>query len=359
MSLEQNPTPSNGDASTPSDPISRIEAFLDGHDGDGASEDEGASQASEKAQNPPDKPSGDEPGEDKEPQFTTAHLAQFLGIDESMIDVDADGQPVFKTKVDGKEGSAKFQDFLKDHQLKGAAENRVREAAEKEKAAERRLQEADTAIQARLQETQANLQNLAQINAVLQQELAGERNSINWDALWQENPAQARAYERRFDERQQRINGVFQQIQMRNAQAHQQAEALRVQNAQKTEAQQRERLLKLVPEWSDPTTFAKERSEILTWFEKSGLSQEDFDLNKASQVVALRRAWQQDTLQKSKPEVENRLKTAPRLVKPGQAPQPSESATAKAKSLKASIKSASPSESTKAFADYLLATGQA
>lgn len=353
---QQNPiAASSGDAST----LDRIEAFLDGQDGNDEQAGTPNQESAPDDKAKPDKPENGDPAQPDEPQFTTAQLAALLDLDEADIDLDDDGKPVFKTKIDGKDGNAKFAELRKTYQLQGHAENRVREAAEKEKAAERRLQEADTAIQARLQETQANLQNLAQINAVLQQELAGERNSINWDALWQENPAQARSYERRFDERQARINGVFQQIQMRNVQAHQQAEAMRVQNAQKTEQQQRERLLKLVPEWNDQATFTKERSEILSWIEKSGVDPQDLDLNKASQVALLRRAWQHDTLQKSKPEVENRLKTAPKLVKPGQSPQPNESATAKAKSLKASIKNASPSESTKAFADYLLATGQA
>lgn len=360
MATEQ-PTAGDGGASS-ADPIDRIEAYLAAQDGDTTGQDDDAGDGAVEPKNaakPTDKPEDGEPGETQEPQFTTTHLAQFLGIDESMIDVDETGQPVFKTKIDGEERSAKFEDFLKDHQKQGAADKRMREAAAKEQAADRKLQEADQAIQGKLQEQQQSLQNLAQINAILQQELIGERQSVNWDELWAANAAQARAYERRFDERQGRINAVFQQIQARNAQAQQQAEAMRKGNAEKAQAAQRDRLLKLVPEWADEETYGKERREILAWVEKSGFEPEDLDLNKASQVAMLRRAWQHDTLQKSKPEIEHKLRTAPKLVKPGQAQSKSEQDSATLKSLKQNIRSASPKDSSKAFEQYLLATGQA
>jgi hypothetical protein len=361
MTDTANPTAGNSGASNP-DPIDRLEAYLAASDGDtGAQEPQGGNTPKEpaaQAAKTPDKPSEGATGEDTEPQITTSQLAKVLGVDESLIDVDADGAPVFKTKIDGKESAAKFQDFLKTHQLQGHAENRVREAAEKEKAAERKMQEADQATQAKLQEQQASLQQLHQMNAILQEELRGEYQSINWDALWQQDPAQARALERRFDARQQRINGVFQTIQMRNAQAQQQAEQMRKANEEKSKAAQAERLFSLIPEWKDSATFQKERDEIIGWLNKTGFDASEFDLNKATHVSALRQLWQHATLQAAKPEIEKKVREAPKLVKPGAAQQADTSNSAVLKDLKSKVKE-SGGKSTQALTQLLLAKGLA
>lgn len=350
---EQNPTGGDTGASTP-DPIDRLEAFLAAQDGDSTQDDGDDDPAQAEKTEQPENDAQD----DKQPPITTAQLAQFLGVDESAIDVDEDGAPVFKGKVDGKEQKAKFADLVKTYQLQAHAENRVREAAAKEQAAERRLQEADQAIQAKLQEQQQSLANTAQLAAVLQEELKGEYQSINWDELWQTNPAQARSIERRFEQRQQRINGVFQQIQARTAQAQQQAVQMRQAAAEQNDRRQREQLLKLVPEWSDQATFAKERVEILQWVEKSGVDPQDLDLSKASQVALLRRAWQHDTLQQSKPAVEKQVRAAPKLVKPGTSQQADTTNTAMLKSLKQQVKQTG-GRGSKALEQYLLAAGKA
>jgi AcrR family transcriptional regulator len=356
-----NPTGSNSGATT-ADPIASIEAFLAAEDGDSTTgQDEGA-QASDAAQNaakPTDKPAdGDQPN-GQEPQFTTAQLAAYLGIEESEIDVDEDGQPVFKTKVDGKESTAKFTDIRKAHQLGTHAENRTREAAEREKAAERKLQEADQAIQAKYQEQQETVKTLGQFAAVLQHELNGEIQQQPWDQLWEQNPAQARKLERYYSDRQARVNGILQQIAQRETQAKQQAEQARQANEEKAKEAQIRRLFELIPDWKDQNVAEKERMELLSWVAKSGFDASDLDLNKASQVALLRRAWQHDTLQKSKPAIEAKVRSAPKLIKPGQSPAQDGGKATKLRSLQQNIRNASSADSTKAFAEFVIAAGLA
>jgi hypothetical protein len=353
-----NPIPS-GDASTP-DPVGRIERFLAAQDDSSGQPDEAAQAGdADPAEANPDGPKDDARAKDTEPQFTTAHLAAYLGVDESDIDVDEEGQPVFKTKIDGKESAAKFADLRKSHQLGVSAENRAREAAEREKAAERKLQEADQAIQARFQDQQRSMQELHQMNAILQDELRGEYQAVPWDDLWQSNPAQARALERKFEQRQARITGVAQQINARAQQAAQQAAQQRAANEQQALANERRRLTDLIPEWKDSTVAEKERKDLLEWIDKSGIDRDGLDLNKASQVALVRRAWKHDTLQQSRPAIENKVRTAPKLVKPGQSSQPGESGDkAILKSLKQQARSTGRT-SSKAVMDYLMATGKA
>lgn len=359
MEQAQNPTAqSPGGASTPSDPLDRLEAYLAAEDGGDTTQDEGNDEPAKPAATQA-KPGSDPQGEDKEPQFTTTHLAQYLGLDESAIDVDEEGQPIFKSKIDGKESPVKFQDLLKSYQLQGHAENRAREAAEKEKAAERRMQEAEQQVQARLQQQQDYLQNLHNMAGILQQELNGEYQAIDWRSLWQQDPAQAREYERRFEQRQARINQTVQGITQRDAQlrheASRQSEAAKQQRLQA----QAKRLLDLIPDWKDSAVYEKERNELLQWARASGVDPSDLDLDNAAQVYLLRNSWQHAKLQQSKPEIENKVRQAPKLVKPGAKPADTGGENpAHIKALKQQARSTG-GNSTKAVADYFMARGLA
>jgi hypothetical protein len=351
---QQNPTGSDAGASTPTDPVDRLERFLAAQDdstGDTSDENAGETEAKET-----DEPKEDARAKDDEPQITTAQLAAFLGVEESDIDVDDDGMPVFKTKVDGKEGTAKFADIRKSHQLGVHAENRVREAAEREKAADRKLQEAEQAISARQQHLEANLQQINALTAIANEELGREYQSINWAELRQQDPGRAALLEVEFQKRHGRIQSVFQDINMRRAQAQQVAEAQRKANEEQAFATQVRRLTELIPEWKDPATADKERGEIQAWMRRTGV--EDVDLTKASQVYLLRKTWQHDTLQQAKPAIEKQVRSAPKLVKPGTAQTADTSNTALLKNLKQQVKQTG-GRSPKAVADLLMAKGLA
>jgi hypothetical protein len=351
---DMQPTAGDGGAST-SDPVDRIEAFLSAQDGDSNETDSSTSDSSAKT----DKPESGDPAKESEPQFTTAHLAAYLGVDESDIDVDDEGQPIFKTKIDGKESAAKFSDLRKTYQLQGHAENRAREAAEREKAAERKLQEADQVIQQRHAQVEQNLQQVQQLAAIAGDELGREYNAIPWAELKQADPGRAALLEVEFQKRAQRIQGVFSDINNRRTQAQQQAEQQREAQKQESLAREFRRLTEIIPEWKDQAVAEKERHELLAWIEKSGIDRDGLDLTKASQVALVRRAWKHDTLQASKPAVENKVRTAPKLVKPGQAQTQGEGNAQRVKALKQQIRSSKPGDSTKAFADFLLGTGLA
>jgi hypothetical protein len=349
------PTSGNGDVSA-ADPIDRIEAFLAAQDGDGS---QAGNEPAQNAADTPDDPKGDDEGKTSEPQFTTAHLAQFLGVDESLVDVDADGQPVFKTKIDGKEGTAKFQDFLKDHQLKGHAENRVREAAAREAAADRKLQEADQVIHQRLQQAQNDLQQVQQLAQVAHEELNRDYNSVNWAELRAQDAGRAALLEMEFQKRNERIKSVFADTNNRMSQAAQQAEHQRRANEAQNAQRQAVRLFELIPEWKDQAVAARENGEIRAWLQSTGAESTELDLSKAALWPLLRRAWQHDTLQKSKPEIEKQLRAAPKLVKPGAAAQAGDTSNAaQLKNLKQQARSTG-GNSTKATAAWLIANGLA
>lgn len=335
----QNPTASSdGGAST----LDRLERYLAVQDA--------PDQPNQEPNEEPDAgtdsdvtPDGDGP-ESAEPQLTTSDLAKFLGIDETAIDLGEDGSVKLKTKVDGVEGAAKLQDLLKSYQLQEHVDKKAREAAEREKALQARQQEAEQQFAQRLQHAEG-LANIA-ANQLLQ-----EFQSIDWRALEQQDAGQAALLRQKFQERHAELQGVIQNIEHNKAQQqHQQA-----QQRQQVLTQEAQRLPQVIPEWKDDAVAAKERGEIRDWALKQGISAQDLDsVVYASHVAVMRKAMLYDRMKQAQPAIENKVRKAPVLVKPGQPAQDSQAQ--KLQNLKIAVKKSGGKRGT--VADWLIAAGK-
>lgn len=346
---QENPTTSDSGASI----TDRLERYLAADDAPAQTsqpkEPEQASQASETAVSEPVKPEDGVSPEVDEPQISTSVLAKFLGIEESMLDVGEDGSPIFKTKIDGQEVPAKFQDFLKDYQIRGHAENKAREAAEAQKAFEARAREAEQQLAHRYQQAE-------ELTRLAASELLAEYNAIDWKTLDQ-HPDQGAvaALKLKFQERQQKILGSAQAIQNEKNALKQKFEA-EAQTQQKAIIEREtERLHTYIPEWKDPVVRAKDDAAMTEWALKQGFAREELGtFVLAHHIATVRKAMMYDQLQQAKPAVENKVRTAPKLVKPGNA-----APTGKAQQLQ-SLKSEVKKSGGKygSVAAYLLASGK-
>jgi hypothetical protein len=309
--------------------------------GSGSEEGQGESQGS--AQESDVATDGDGQQSD-EPQLTTTHLAKYLGLDEAALDLDEDGTVKIRTKVGGVEGAAKLQELVKSYQLQKHVDERAREASEREKALDTRTKEVEAQFTQRLQYAEG-LANVA-ANQLLQ-----EFQSIDWLALERQDAGTAALWKQKFQEKQAQLRGVFHNIQQEKAGLQNKSSA-ETQAALQKEAQ---RLPELIPEWKDAAVAAKERDEIREWAIKAGYEPSEIDnISKAHHVRMLRKAMLADRLQASKPEVENRVRKAPMLVKPGQAVQNSDGQ--KLQNLRTAVKkSGGKSDAVEA---YLLGTGK-
>jgi hypothetical protein len=303
--FEENPTTGDSGASIEE----RLERMLSAESPQAATQPEAQAEGAS-AENT-EKPEGGEPEKDAQPQLTTSELAKIFGVEENTFDVDADGSIHVKTKIDGKEGAAKFADLVKSYQLQGHAENRARAVAEQEKALQSRMQEVEQAVKARVD-------HVEQLANVAGAELLREYQSINWNALRQADAGQYAALQADFANRKAQIQGVFQNIQ---GQRQQQAQQFQQAKAQYL-AQEAEKLPQVIPEWKDAAVREKEAKELIEWGLKKGFSREQINgLNESSalHVAIVRQAMLFDRLQSSKAEVENKVRQAPKIVKPGQA----------------------------------------
>jgi predicted transcriptional regulator len=263
----------------------------------------------------------DDGGKEKadEPQVTTSDLAKILGIDENALDVDDDGTIKLKTKVDGSEGTAKLADLLKSYQLEGHVNKRSMEIAEREKALASRAQEAEKQHLERLQNAEA-------LASLAIQDLTQEYQNVPWAQLEAENPGQAALLRQKFADRNARLQGVLQNTQQQRQVYGQRQQAEAEQAKAQRLAEESQKLPTLIPEWKDDGVRAKEAKELIEWGLKAGYSQETLkrlDESSALDIATFRKAMLFDKLQQAKPAIEKQVRTAPKIVKPGQAVQSS------------------------------------
>lgn len=334
----ENPTADSGASIS-----ERIERFLEPETQDAASQDEApAKEQPEAAEAPEVETANDAQADSDEPQLSLSDVAQYLGVDESALDVSDDGAILIKTKVDGQEGTAKFQDLVKSYQLQGHVDAKVREAAEQAKALQERVQQFEAYAQSEAQKF-STLANIAH------QELMREVEGINWQELARTDPGEYVAKQAEFQTRQARVNQLLEAANQQSQQARQ-AQQARFQQSLQTAAQ---RIAADVEGWAPGNDvdvalnkFAKDNGfvntpQILAEYPQAALILHKamlYDQGKAKAAV-----------------VEKQVRAAPKLVKPGQSTDARQRAQETTRNLKEQIRK---SGGKKGIAEYLMATGK-
>lgn len=239
-----------------------------------------------------------------EAEFSTVdELAEALGWDlDKILGLDV------KTKIDGKEGKQRLRDLIKSHQLEGHLNQKLMTFADEKKAFE-------TERQNYIQTSQHKLQQLDAGVKIAQRMLEGEFAQVNWQELQNTDPLQFAQQYTAFQQRQAQINHVANLL----GQERQQAQQADVQQQQSYLAEQMRLMESKIPEWSDQGRREKELTEIIPIVKDAyGISEQEVrNLRDHRELLILRDAWQWQKLQKSKPALLNKVKTAPKLIKPG------------------------------------------
>lgn len=273
-------------------------------------------------------PAKDAQEEAEGPQISLSDAAKILGVDESLLDVDSDGTLKLKTKVDGQEGAAKLPDLLKSYQLQGHIDAKSRAIAE-----EARRHQAE-----RVQFEEMARREVSQFETVMsvaQQQLMHEFAQINWDELSQNDPIDYIAKKHAFEARNAQVQGLMQQANNYRQQLDQSQQA-RLQQHLQAESQ---RLANAIPEWADPNTANAEKAQVAEWLMANGASQQAVNsIYDAGIVYALRKAMLADKAAPKVAAVEKKVRSAPKLVKPGQSTDASQRAAEGLQSLKDQIR---------------------
>lgn len=243
-------------------------------------------------------------GEETEAAYESlSDLAEALGWDlDKIMDLEA------STKIDGKEGKARLRDLIKSHQLEGHLNQKLMTHAEEKKAFETERQNFLQTSHQKLQRLDAGLQ-------VAQKLLEGEFAQVDWQNLQTTDPLSFNQQYVAFQQRQAQLNQIANQLGQERQQAQQQA-------AQQQQAylQDQMKLMETkIPEWADAKVRERDIADLAVVAHQAyGITKDEVErLTDHREILVLRDAWKWQKLQKSKPATLNKVKTAPRLLKPG------------------------------------------
>ena len=213
-------------------------------------------------------------------------------------------------RVDGKDAKATIRELIKSFQLDGHLTNKLQTHASE--VAAWKTQQAQ-----QQQEYQQNLQRMDAGLQVAQRMLQGEFAQVNWEQLQQSDPAQFAQVHLSFQQRQAQLDHVAQMLgKERQTQQAKQAEE------HKSWLQEQKQLLEAkLPEWADEKTRKAAISEMVDVVGKVyGITADDIGkLTDHRDILVLNDALKWQKLQQSKTTVLNKVRTAPKLLKPGSA----------------------------------------
>jgi hypothetical protein len=220
-----------------------------------------------------DSESDDEEGldDDLEDDGEGGSLSEFLGIDDDRIIVNEEGETFFKAIIDGETKEVPIKDLVSSFQLQSHTNNKSI-SLEKE-----RKEFEDTRKQAS-GELHKRLEGVTALAGVLESELVGEYNDIDWDRLRSENPAEWSALKQDYSERAKKITQIkdlSQQENKRLAQEH--SENFSKEQTAFLQEQQKQMLAEN-PEWSDPAKLKVAKTEMTNFMStKYGFEEGDLD----------------------------------------------------------------------------------
>jgi len=249
----------------------------------------------------PEEPEQPEPGPEDPPVDDDADEDDGEDAD---AEQPAEPQPeLFTIKVDGKEQQVTREELLNGYQRQADYSRKTAEAAEQRRQAEALAQ----SVQA---ERQHYAQQLEQVATVLQAQLPPRPTQADYDA----DPIGAVQAERRWQDSM----GQLQHVLGERQRVEQQQQAQQQQAHQQMLAQARERLAEMVPEWTKPEIAAKEKPAVANHLREIGYT--DAEIGQAADPRALvlaRESMLYRQLMASKPQVQQRVAQAPKMVRPG------------------------------------------
>jgi len=305
--------------------------------------DEELPEATDEKQDDESEEGEDAPTEEEQPQVELSKVASYLGLDESAVDVDENGELTFRTKIDGKDGHAKLADLVKSYQLEGHLNKRNMEVVEREKSLKAQQADLDSQHSAKLQQAE-------DLTALALQQLTGEFNSINWQELRATDPGEYAARQAEYQQRHSNISQKLQQVQ-------EQRSYVDPEKMQQVLKEENVKLVDYIPAWSDPEIAAKEKGKVADYAMKQGYSQAQISkIYSASDVSMLYKAMKYDELQQAKPTIKQKIVKAPKFVKAGQGVTAIDRASRKVGDLKEDVRKNNGKNGS--IEAYLLATGK-
>lgn len=231
-------------------------------------------------------------------------LAEGLGWEpEKLFELKA------KVKIDGEEGEATLKDLLASYQIQGHLTRKSMALSDERKAWE----ETRTKAQ---QEYQEKASKLEAAHAMATQLLNSEFANVDWQRLQQDDPIEFNSKYIQWQQHHGRLSALAEAI----AQNRQEQMSAHQQAFEKLKTEEQERISQAFPSWNDSAVKEREWKEIVDHAREYGFTEQQVNEVFDHRVIRLLRdAKEYAKLQKGKPQMQKKLKVAPKMVKPGNA----------------------------------------
>lgn len=242
--------------------------------------------------------------ESAEPQDEAEEDSEDVEGEEEESEEEEPVETKFVVKVDGKELEVDKEELIRGYQREADYTRKTQKLAE-----ERRQVESE------FQQVLAEREQYAQVLGQLKQKVQEfEPAEPDWNALEAQDPVEYARQWTHYQRRQQQMQAIQQEEARVNA--------LRLVEQQKHLQElliaERDKLIEKIPDWKSPEKAKAERDGVLEYGKQLGFSDAELDqVTDSRAVIALYKAWKYDQLMSKKPELQSKIKKAPKLLSPG------------------------------------------
>lgn len=232
--------------------------------------------------------------------------------DDADEDDDGDGEEdddtdaeLFEVVIDGQTQKVNREELVAGYQRQADYTRKTQELAAQRQQAEQYLQQNHQYL---TQQTQ----QLSALTELLEQQTIADKN-IDWDRLSQEDPAMYIRMKEAAGQRKELFNQALQQ----QEQVKQYEATLQQQKHAEYVESQRQALMQEWKHWADPEVAKREQSEIRDYLLSNGIPESDVrNLADFNVLKLVDKARKYDQLKNKNPRTKQRLRDAPKVIKP-------------------------------------------
>jgi hypothetical protein len=201
---------------------------------------------------------------DDEPE----NLASYLGLTEDQI-AEEDGKIYVNAKVNGETSKVALADLIKGYQTEKAVTQKSQALAEERKAWEQQAQAAQQAYEQKIQQADTAL-------GILEKQLVGRFEAVDWDKLRADDPAEWAAKRQEMAQQYQEMKRAKEAVGARQKEAIEQQQQQQAQQQAAYLQQQSEMMLADNPSWNDAEVKQRELGEIREFLQDAyGFNEQD------------------------------------------------------------------------------------
>jgi hypothetical protein len=226
--------------------------------------------------------------------------------DEEEAEEEAPEPEKYIVKVDGKELEVTKEELLRGYQREADYTRKTQKLAE-----ERRMVESE------FEQVRVEREQYAQVLGQLQQKLQEMTpQEPNWEQLEKQDPTEyARQWTNHQRRQQQQAAIAAEQIRLSQMRQVEQTKAM-----QERLLEEANRVKELIPEWRSPERAKEDGKALIEYGQQLGFSEQELgNVTDSRALVALYKAWKFDQMMSKKPELQAKIKKAPRMATPGSA----------------------------------------